>query len=351
MKYQNVLKSITFTIVLSFSMVFFSCSKDDLTTNNPQESNAALNALLERGFKKELIQDRGSFFIIEEDMVFSKETIRKKSELNKITQRYPGAEHNVNRSKASNIRVLIDQSISSWSSEIASAISKWNNGGSLIHFDIVTSSPDITIYSDQAQNCPSELANQPPSTGGMAFISWLGVPGYAIAMNMDSYLNNTESNRIGDLAHEFGHTINFAHTNNPNYYVIPGTPESDLYSLMNSSPITNNPSNWDLVALKIMYPLPPIISYFSQSPDPIYNGGNGYVYVYLSQASGLGDETYSWYAASTPSNITLSITPDGNRCYVHYYTPFGTLPSINLTCVVSNSGGTDVESYSVHCAL
>ncbi len=95
-------------------------------------------------------------------------------------------------------------------------------------------------------------------------------------------------------------------------------------------------------------PLPPIISYFYQDPDPLYNGGTGYVYAQLSQGINV---TYSWYASSTPSNITLNITPEGSRCQVHYYTPFSTVPTINLTCVASNSLGTDVKSYQLHCAL
>jgi hypothetical protein len=36
---------------------------------------------------------------------------------------------------------------------------------------------------------------------------------------------------------------------------------------------------------------------------------------------------------------------------VHYYTPFNTLPTINITCVASNAYGTDVKSYQLHCAL
>ncbi len=94
--------------------------------------------------------------------------------------------------------------------------------------------------------------------------------------------------------------------------------------------------------------LPPRIAYFYQDPDPLYNGGTGYVYAQISQGINV---TYSWYVSSTPSNITLNITPDGSRCQVNYYIPYNTLPTINLTCVASNAGGTDVKSYQLHCAL
>ncbi len=94
--------------------------------------------------------------------------------------------------------------------------------------------------------------------------------------------------------------------------------------------------------------LAPKISYFSQSPDPVYNGGTGTVYVHLSQ--GTGDITYSWYLSYTPSNMTASITPQGDHSQVQYYIPYNIRPTINFTCVVSNSLGTDVKSYQLNVA-
>ncbi|MCL6098536.1 MAG: M36 family metallopeptidase [Bacteroidetes bacterium] len=94
--------------------------------------------------------------------------------------------------------------------------------------------------------------------------------------------------------------------------------------------------------------IPPIIAYFYQDPDPLYNGGTGYVYAQISQGINV---TYSWYASYSPSNMTFHFTPQGNRCQVDYYIPFQTLPTINFTCVASNAGGTDVKSYQLHCAL
>lgn len=100
--------------------------------------------------------------------------------------------------------------------------------------------------------------------------------------------------------------------------------------------------------VSILPPVAPKISSFSQSPNPLYNGGTGTVYVHLSQ--GTGDITYSWYLSYSPSNMTAYITPQGDNCQVNYYIGYNTKPTINLTCVVSNSAGTDVKSYSLNVA-
>ncbi len=108
-------------------------------------------------------------------------------------------------------------------------------------------------------------------------------------------------------------------------------------------------STGDIATINYLYPelqKKPKINYFSQDPDPLPNGGTGYVTAHLLE--GTGDITYNWYASSNPSNITLNITPEGNRCKVHYYTPYySTLPTITLTCVAQNSLGTDVKSYQM----
>lgn len=93
----------------------------------------------------------------------------------------------------------------------------------------------------------------------------------------------------------------------------------------------------------------PLISFFSQSPDPVNNGGTVTITANLSQGS--GNSTYQWFASYSPSAMTFSFTPNGNSCTINYYcTYYNPTLTINLTCVASNSLGTDVKSYSVHCS-
>ncbi len=93
----------------------------------------------------------------------------------------------------------------------------------------------------------------------------------------------------------------------------------------------------------------PKFYYFYQDPDPLYNGGTGYVYAVFS--SEVGDITYSWLAYSDPSNITLNITPDGSRSQVHYYIPYNKNPNITLVCTATNAYGSNTQGYTLHTQL
>ena len=95
-------------------------------------------------------------------------------------------------------------------------------------------------------------------------------------------------------------------------------------------------------------PLPPIIAYFSQDPDPLYNGGTGYVYTHLSQ--GTEPMTYSWSETHYPA-MTVVLTPNGSSCQVHYYLPYNTSHGIFITCTASNPYGSDTKTYQLHTAL
>lgn len=91
--------------------------------------------------------------------------------------------------------------------------------------------------------------------------------------------------------------------------------------------------------------VPPIISHFTQSPDPICINSYGYVYVHLSQ--GNGDLDYNWYSYDQPSYI--NITPLGNRCKVTYLNtenPVGDGPLWDFGCTVTNSVGSSSLSYT-----
>lgn len=92
----------------------------------------------------------------------------------------------------------------------------------------------------------------------------------------------------------------------------------------------------------------PIISHFTQNPDPICIGGSGYVYVNLSQ--GNGDLDYDWYSYDEPSYIITE--PQGNRCRVSYLNTdvveYGDGPLWDFGCVVSNSAGSDQMNYTVN---
>ena len=90
----------------------------------------------------------------------------------------------------------------------------------------------------------------------------------------------------------------------------------------------------------------PVISNFTQTPDPANNGSS--VNVTANLGSGIGNETYQWTAWNYPSNMTFSISPNGNTCVVQQYCPYKTTVTIILQCIATNQLGTHNSTYFVH---
>jgi len=88
--------------------------------------------------------------------------------------------------------------------------------------------------------------------------------------------------------------------------------------------------------------VPPIIDHFTQNPDPLYNGGTGYVYAHLSQ--GIGNETYTWTEQHYPA-MTISLTPLGDHCQIQYFVPYYTNFQIFIFCTATNAYGSDLKTY------
>lgn len=96
---------------------------------------------------------------------------------------------------------------------------------------------------------------------------------------------------------------------------------------------------------------PPVISYFTQTPDPICLGSYGYVYAHLSQ--GTEPITYNWQGFAFPQNVT--ITPMGQKCKITYsnllqakeVNPVIQVPYY-LKCTASNVYGSNSKNYTPH---
>lgn len=93
----------------------------------------------------------------------------------------------------------------------------------------------------------------------------------------------------------------------------------------------------------------PIISNFTQSPNPICKGTTGYVYVNLSQ--GNGNLTYNWFSYNTPAGVTVSFSPNSNRCTITYSSTDAIAlgaegPTWDFGCTVSNAVGESTMRYT-----
>ncbi len=114
-----------------------------------------------------------------------------------------------------------------------------------------------------------------------------------------------------------------------------------------SRSITISPeANTTYKAIFIQEPIvAPVISSFTQSPNPIYKGQSGTVKCNLSQ--GNGNITYSWSSANFPSGVSISYWE--NTAYITYNYKTSDLPTnhdeaikapmSSLTCTASNAVG------------
>ncbi|WP_431293805.1 hypothetical protein [Pedobacter sp. P26] len=105
------------------------------------------------GFPSTSIVDNGNEFIVEEDITFPKNMeIPANGVGTKTEQYYTGSI--VNSTKKLNIRIFVDPSMTSMSSEINSAIAQWNGvPNSTLRFSIVTTAPyDILIKDENLGN-------------------------------------------------------------------------------------------------------------------------------------------------------------------------------------------------------
>jgi hypothetical protein len=269
-------------------------------------------SLVAAGFRADMIEDRGTYFIVEHDIVIKKTDVRAPT-----PQRAPSTTEQrrgnylVDTTFISSLRVKIDNSLSAYTSDITAALTAWNNTGSNVTFSIDQTNPNITIYSDESANCPGDLAYlSDTSTCGMShFPTSDGYPGDAVSLNYSKLLNLGAGARQTVITHELGHTFGFRHTDDTQYTLIPETPTSDANSIMNLQICGNTVpvDEWDNMSCHLLYPDGKVSVGTSDDLDS-YTPPYGYTLpgtlvttavVGVDIAS--GDHVYAWYTDGTVS--------------------------------------------------
>ncbi|HEU0112221.1 MAG TPA: M57 family metalloprotease [Flavisolibacter sp.] len=175
--------------------------------------------------------------------------------------------YTVSRTNATNIVCYADATVpAEWLTALDQAIANWNATNSLVVMKRVTAitttkpgkgkKPGTTTTTVPEHDVLiTTMYNNTSNVIAQAYYpSYDGSAGHKVQINTYyNYLN--ASYKTFAITHELGHTIGFTHTNQTYGSLIPGTPETDPNSVMNSTVLPwNGFTSYDVIAVRTIYP-------------------------------------------------------------------------------------------------
>lgn len=225
------MKNMLFPLVLLLTISLAACKKSADGPGEPQTEydnakkvRAYINDL---GFPADQVVENDIEFIVEGDIIFPK-NMQVPEGKPKTEQYYTGSL--VSAANVTNIRLRIDASMTSMTSEINSAIAQWNAVANCnINWVINTSGTyDVLIINSNLGSGVCGSGTFP--SGGRA--------GGTIRINKNYIAGNSFAQRARTICHEMGHNVSFRHTNwssigESSATAVPGVGGTDAASLMN----------------------------------------------------------------------------------------------------------------------
>ena len=288
----------------------------------------AIQAIVDAGFREDMIIDAGSYYLVEGDISFPKSYFRNPTGPAPLFQWR--TLNVVGSSAVEHITVNLTGFETSWANAMRAAMTEWNNPSILSKVVFIEGSPgDITTsMQDLGGNCTAgtvAIADFPTS-GGAA--------GPTIRANPTFTSCYTAGQKKFAMAHELGHAIAFRHTDwqARNEYEVPyGAvqigPATDPNSIMNGNGAFQRAwagfSMWDRLAVRDLYPYP-IPEAFTATMDysgqavvsfsPVANGPTDYrvrLTVYGWQVSNGEQYGFGYEEFSSPWVSSTSVTLTG----------------------------------------
>lgn len=247
-------KNMLFPLALLIAISFIACKKTSHTDEAPQpddNANKVYAYILDLGFPSDQIVSMPDKYIVEEDIVFPKNMIVPAEKV-RPEQYYTGSL--VTQTKATNIRLRVDASMTSMLAEIDAAIAQWNSiPNCRIRWSRTTGTYDVTIVNSNLGNGVCGQGTFP--SGGNA--------GATIWINKNYIAGNSFAQRSRTICHEMGHNVSLRHTNwaargESSATAVPGVGGTDASSLMNGGQCGSGAtvlSTKDKQAAAVLYPL------------------------------------------------------------------------------------------------
>ncbi len=315
------------SIILFLLVLSFSCSKEfDKKNDSTQLSDGkVLKRILDLGFSKDDIVEFDEYYLVEGDIVFSKND----PTLSANNQNKQARTNNIVTER--NVRVFLRQNFSTLNSKISTALddalSAYNELSPTLYFSRiydeneanVVVSMDNDIRWDPNCQCEREVCGR----GGFPFSN--GQPFNSVLISEKTLVNHDVTSN-GELkfllAHELGHNIGLRHTNwsqnesagSIGAVQIAGTPASDSESIMNSSTCGyswgDGFSKYDKIAIYELYKPVESIGSVSSSTKFYFADING---------DGMDDKIY-WKYDKHNGDIRVALATGGgsfNTTYIH----------------------------------
>lgn len=261
------MKKITYLVGLIVLFSFFGCSTDQVENVEEEafvEDHSAdvLEEIKSLGFSEKDIVDMGSYYLVGNDITFSKQGRPKFVESNGEDGKQRRTTYLVSDKT---VGVRIDPGLpQNWKDATRNAMEHWNANSSSSVFLYETDfywpsqggflfNPEIQVMNDGSDPLPNNTiaAAEFPTSNGM--------PGYRIRINLSFNACSVSNNlRFYNMIHELGHCLTFAHSNSSFGTHISGTPTSDSNSVMNGGTactLNSGLSTGDRTAVNTLYPL------------------------------------------------------------------------------------------------
>ncbi len=306
-------------IFIILSLTFLgSCKKSD--QYYPNKLVDTMTQIYKMGFDTVGIIDMGDYYLVAGDIGIKKtslNTMKRQVYYNSTIGASKVALENQN-----NITVRIDETVPTdgsnydYHTAVIMAIEQWNNLGSNIHFNLVsTPTADITIRAfdiflpsgDPYYDLAAQIDDLPKN----------GYPASTISINTTCTLDiNTDEKKKLIIVHELGHTVNLAHTQDYNQFYttkIGISPDDDASSVFNAGiagKVLSDFSIWDMYAILYLYPG----SYSSEEKNGTFtrnNCGSGYVGSTVTYTVPAGRYTSTISQANADIKAILDVNTNG----------------------------------------